>query len=650
MNLEDLKLQYNQIVDFTPLLQLRNLKSIRVAGNPGDFSPILELDVAENWVCLLEDDPIAERLENRSYPSVYQKQSAINLPELSWEEKLSYHDLYYSRRIFNMGWYVAPEGVKLVGDLASAKHERDVLLSYNPNMIFLPVISYQATPADQYPEDWPYWLRDASGNRIQEPGYEDFLIDFTQPGAQDFFVQQAIAVAQCGLYDGIFLDWWVEDRSILYNRAGIEDIDSKYAKIEVDAKLSMLRRIREAVGDEFLILVNTVQYKAPRSAPYVNGTFMETGWDPNIGSYTHEHLTEIEDTLLWSEKNFREPQINCLEAQGIPTENPDSPTNQRWMRVFTTMSLTHSDGYVLYIEGITEKSHYWYDFWDADLGRPVGGDETKGQHYVNTAGEMIEGLFIREFTNGWAVYNRSGTEQTITLPMETTGVASGITATRHTVPDLDGEMYLKQESGTSADVNGDGVVNVLDLVLVAQYLGETGPPNSKVDVNGDGIVNILDLILIAQHLGGEMAAAPAMISGAPDAAVIQAWIEQAQLENDGSIAFQRGIANLQRLLASLIPEKTVLLANYPNPFNPETWIPYHLADPSDVRITIYDTRGSIIQRLELGHQHPGYYVTKNRAAYWDGRNEVGERVANGIYFYQLQADQLSFLRKMVILK
>ena len=141
-----------------------------------------------------------------------------------------------------------------------------------------------------------------------------------------------------------------------------------------------------------------------------------------------------------------------------------------------------------------------------------------------------------------------------------------------------------------------------------------------------------------------------MVSGAPDAAVIQAWIEQAQLENDGSIAFQRGIANLQRLLASLIPEKTVLLANYPNPFNPETWIPYHLANPSDVRITIYDTRGSIIRHLKLGHQHPGYYATKNRAAYWDGRNEVGERVANGIYFYQLQADQVSFLRKMVILK
>ena len=205
------------------------------------------------------------------------------------------------------------------------------------------------------------------------------------------------------------------------------------------------------------------------------------------------------------------------------------------------------------------------------------------------------------------------------------------------------------------DVNRDGQVSILDMVLVAKQFGKTVPANSAVDVNGDGVISILDLILVAAHLGESTdAVAPSVLAvdgiHGLDTAVIQAWLAQAALENDGSIAFQRGIANLQRLLASLIPEETVLLANYPNPFNPETWIPYHLANPSDVQITIYDTRGSIIRRLELGHQHPGYYTTKDRAAYWDGRNEIGERVANGVYFYQLRADQLSFLRKMVILK
>ena len=98
------------------------------------------------------------------------------------------------------------------------------------------------------------------------------------------------------------------------------------------------------------------------------------------------------------------------------------------------------------------------------------------------------------------------------------------------------------------------------------------------------------------------------------------------------------------------PVKTELLANYPNPFNPETWIPYHLAKASDVQITIYDARGAVVRQLDLGHQREGYYINRSRAAHWDGRNAIGERVASGLYFYQLQADNMSLLRKMVILK
>ena len=99
-----------------------------------------------------------------------------------------------------------------------------------------------------------------------------------------------------------------------------------------------------------------------------------------------------------------------------------------------------------------------------------------------------------------------------------------------------------------------------------------------------------------------------------------------------------------------LPPQTQLLANYPNPFNPETWIPYHLLNPSDVQITIYDTRGTVVRQLELGHQREGYYTRRSRAAYWDGRNDFGECVASGVYFYQLRANEVSPLRKMVILK
>ena len=99
-----------------------------------------------------------------------------------------------------------------------------------------------------------------------------------------------------------------------------------------------------------------------------------------------------------------------------------------------------------------------------------------------------------------------------------------------------------------------------------------------------------------------------------------------------------------------IPVETGLLPNYPNPFNPETWIPYVLANPSGVKITIYDVRGTVVRHLDLGHQREGYYTSRSRAAYWDGRNDLGERVASGIYFYKLEADNVSFLRKMLILK
>ncbi len=217
------------------------------------------------------------------------------------------------------------------------------------------------------------------------------------------------------------------------------------------------------------------------------------------------------------------------------------------------------------------------------------------------------------------------------------------------------DFIITVASGPKWDVNADGQVSVLDLILVARHFGEKASANSNVDVNNDGVVSILDLIVVAQHMGeSTTAASPILLAmqdiGELNPEMIRAWIAQAQVEDDGSIAFQQGVANLQRLLALLIPEKTTLLPNYPNPFNPETWIPYHLANPSDVRITIYDARGSIVRRLDLGHQREGYYTDRSRVAYWDGRNAVGERVASGIYFYTLTTGDFTATRKMLIRK
>ena len=148
----------------------------------------------------------------------------------------------------------------------------------------------------------------------------------------------------------------------------------------------------------------------------------------------------------------------------------------------------------------------------------------------------------------------------------------------------------------------------------------------------------------------ESLAAPAIRVETVDAATIEAWIAQARLEDDGSLAFKQGIENLENLLASLIPEETALLANYPNPFNPETWIPYQLAEPAAVTLTIYDMSGKVVRRLAVGHQAAGIYRSRSRAVYWDGRNQLGEPLASGLYFYTLTAGEFTETRRMLILK
>ena len=98
------------------------------------------------------------------------------------------------------------------------------------------------------------------------------------------------------------------------------------------------------------------------------------------------------------------------------------------------------------------------------------------------------------------------------------------------------------------------------------------------------------------------------------------------------------------------PQDTILAQNFPNPFNPETWIPYQLSEATEVSIQIYDVSGRLVRSLDLGWQPVGSYMTPSSAAYWDGRNAVGERVASGIYFYTLQTSDFAATRRMVILK
>ena len=203
-----------------------------------------------------------------------------------------------------------------------------------------------------------------------------------------------------------------------------------------------------------------------------------------------------------------------------------------------------------------------------------------------------------------------------------------------------------------ADINEDGSVSILDLIFVARDFERNKPSNPRTDVNGDGRVNILDLNFVASNIDATVPAAPSnfVLSNGVSPETIRAWIEQAYAESDGSLVFQQGIASLQRLLASLIPRETQLLANYPNPFNPETWIPYQLATATEVKIHIYAANGTLVRILDFGHQPAGIYQQRSRAAYWDGKNEIGESVASGVYFYTLTTRDFTETRKMLIKK
>ena len=208
------------------------------------------------------------------------------------------------------------------------------------------------------------------------------------------------------------------------------------------------------------------------------------------------------------------------------------------------------------------------------------------------------------------------------------------------------------------DANLDGRINVLDLIVVASSFNEQPPGNPLADTNKDGVVNLFDLVFVVEHLS-QNAAAPSQL----------AFIESIPTSAKQVIAAHRALSELEampsktprvRLAIELLRhylsvadrnvKETKLLPNYPNPFNPDTWIPYQLSEASTVAVKIYDVTGSVVRIIQVGHKPGGYYLTRERAVYWDGRNQNGEPVSSGVYFYTLNTDTYTQTRRMVILK
>ena len=207
----------------------------------------------------------------------------------------------------------------------------------------------------------------------------------------------------------------------------------------------------------------------------------------------------------------------------------------------------------------------------------------------------------------------------------------------------------------NGDVNQDGDVNVLDLILITQSFGTQPPDNPQADVNSDGVVNVMDLVFVVKRFS-QNAAAPGQVerikSTAEQIIAIQRAVRELETMPNKSQHIQLAIELLRRYLsiADRNVQETKLLPNYPNPFNPETWIPYQLSEESTVTVKIYDVGGHLVRTIEAGLKPMGYYLTRERSVYWDGRNEDGERISSGIYFYTLNASDYTETRRLMIVK
>jgi hypothetical protein len=398
---------------------------------------------------------------------------AENFTDLTETEKIAAYDLYFDDTLlFNMTWETDEshpyEGLSISLDndeIETALSFRSEIEDLNPNIIILCEVLYRegeySTDGESYLDPLSdYWLMDEDSKLI--PGYsedhngdgaysedeiESVLIDFTSEEYQEIVVQKISALEESGLYDGIFLDWWSETSATTCSF--LDDSQAVYtAEEEKNARISLLEKIRDAVGDDFLILVNSNTEKLVDSAEYINGVFMECNKDDLDTFYTDVELAEIEDTLFWASENLAEERINCLEAWrtgGTYNGNTETRTEERnsedslsQMRFFTAMSLIFSDSYVNFVDHGNLPSedhlHNWYTFWDTDIGNPIS---EKGTLYNNTPG-----LYIREFENAWIVYNRSGSIQTVNFSSPVRDVTSDGISESHSLENYDGGIYL----------------------------------------------------------------------------------------------------------------------------------------------------------------------------------------------------------------
>jgi hypothetical protein len=357
-----------------------------------------------------EEESVARRISDRSFPSVFQAwNGASPVAGADATAMQALHDLVFVHpSMLGIESKTAFEGMAVdftPASIAAAKARRVALLSKNPQLILLAEIRYRDAPKGFIPEDAPWWKRDAQNQFVigwAEGEYR--LLDVAQADWQEQVAQRAKAVMATGVFDGIMLDWWVDDAS----------------------RLSLIRRIRNAIGKEALVLVNSNDLTIPLTSEHVNGLYMEC-----YRTKSREDWKRIEETLRWAEKELRTPRINCLESW-----YHESRRDLNLMRAVTTLSLTHSDGYCLFADPndlpTPDHLHDWYAFWDKGLGRPI-----------KPGVQRADGAWERMFSSGTVIYNPAGgSSVTVRFSAPYRSRASGLISTEHTVNANDGDIFI----------------------------------------------------------------------------------------------------------------------------------------------------------------------------------------------------------------
>nr|WP_309688408.1 hypothetical protein [Armatimonas sp.] len=365
----------------------------------------------------MSEKPLARRIADRGFPSVFQAWSPADEPKgVPAEVMLARHDLiFHGPDFFGLRWNKQPTGLAdgfTPESIEAAKKRRAELLTRNPNTVLIAEIRYRDAHTSYLPEDHAWWKRDKTGKRL--PGWEEggyFLLDFANPAFRAQVAAQAKAAVASGALDGVMLDWWIDD----------------------DERLALAKSVREAIGPSALILANANDRQTPRTAPFINGFFMECYRSKTPGDWRR-----IAQTLEWAEKNLRQPRINCVESW-YQKSRDDRPL----MRLVSTLTLCLSDGYCLFSDPndlpTPDHRHRWYDFWNKSLGKPLERGTPLGM------AEKAHPLgWYRDFDKGRVVCVLPDAKPfEIQLDVPHKSAATGKISKTHTVPPGDGDLLLR---------------------------------------------------------------------------------------------------------------------------------------------------------------------------------------------------------------